>query len=989
MPRSGIFARLNITSLNNLIGWFLFVIAFTVYFITMEDTGSYWDPGEFIAVSYKLQVPHPPGAPLFLLLGRIFSFLSFGDPARIGWAVNLVSVVAGAFTIMFMYWSLVHLGRKLGKKDAAINNGVLLGAAALGALAYAFTESFWFSAVEAEVYALSSFFTAFGVWAILKWETSNDERDANRWLILIAYMLGLSIGVHLLNLLTIPVICLIYYFKKYKVTGVGFASTLVISGAVLMFVNAFMIQGLPSVASKFELLFVNSLGLFFGSGVLALTLLVVASLVVAIRYSEKTQNPGLNVAMLCLTFLLIGYGSYATIVIRAGLDTPINENAPKDVMSFVSYLKREQYGSWPVFYGPYFSSRPIAYEYGTQKWKKGKDRYEPAERDVDVKYRPGDETLLPRAWDSRHAEDYKDIMGLKEGEKPTFAQNINYMIQHQIGTMYMRYFMWNFAGRENDEQGAGWLRPAQWFKELPPVLASNKARNNFFMIPFLLGLIGMYFQFVRDTKNFAVVALLFMMLGLAIVIYLNSPPTEPRERDYIYAGSFYAYALWIGMGIIAIAEAFNRYLQYKTAITVFALSIGAMNLGLLATAGWNDHDRSNRYFSTDAAMNLLKSCDENAVIFTGGDNDTFPLWYAQDAEGCRTDLRVLVLSYCNTDWYIEQTTRRANKSEPFRYTIPLSEYRQGGPNDILPIVDASIAKIDGEEYLRLLAKQFKGLRQEDQNVVPSKVLTIKVDKDAIRRAGIVPPQMDDLIVDEMQLRLTGGHLEKNDLVFLDMLISAEWKRPVYVNPTSLAQLHIDLRPYAVMQGNAYRILPVRNPRKDRDFLVDTGKTYDLMVNQFKYRGLDDPGIYYTEDYKMQVMNHRLNLNSLAEALIDQGDSKKAEEVIDFSLTKMPVNVVTYDPSFPDSVNLLYRIGKNDKATRLAMGAWKTAYESALYQSAEEQQITLDLRKNLFMMDSMQRSLYENGEFERAKGMESNYDALLAKLQIRIGEGTMR
>ncbi|HWA33818.1 MAG TPA: hypothetical protein VG737_06795, partial [Cyclobacteriaceae bacterium] len=390
-----------------------------------------------------------------------------------------------------------------------------------------------------------------------------------------------------------------------------------------------------------------------------------------------------------------------------------------------------------------------------------------------------------------------------------------------------------------------------------------------------------------------------------------------------------------------------------------------------------------------AAMNLLKSCDENSVIFTGGDNDTFPLWYAQDAENCRTDVRVLVLSYCNTDWYIDQTTRRANKSEPFRYTIPLSEYRQGGPNDVLPIVDANIAKIDAQEYLRLLARQFKGLRSDDQNIVPSKVLSIKVDKDAIRRAGIVPAQMEHLIVDEMELRLKGERLEKNDIVFIDMLISAEWKRPVYINPTSMSQLHIDLRPYAVLQGNAYRILPVKNPRKDRDFLVDTEKTYDLMINQFKYRGLDDPGIYYTDDYKMQVMNHRLNLNSLAEALIDKGEAEKAEEVLDFSLTKMPVNVITYDPSFPDSVDLLYRIGKNKKATTLARGAWKSAYESAVFQAREESQITLDLRKNLFMMDSMQRSLYENGEYEGARAMETNYEALIARLERRISEGSMR
>lgn len=972
--------RGRVIQVNNLIGWILFGVAFSVYYITMEDTASYWDPGEFIAVSYKLQVPHPPGAPLFLMMGRIFSFLSFGNPTQVASSINLMSVIASAFTIMFMYWSLVHLGKKLMKTSTTADTILLYGAGAAGALAYTFSDSFWFSAAEAEVYALSSFFTAFGIWAIFKWESIEDERKANRWLILIAYMMGLSIGVHLLNLLTIPVIALIYYFKKYTVTKKGLLITMMIGGAVTLFINSFIIPGLPSIAGKFELFFVNTLGLFFGSGILVFASAVATLLFFGIRYSHLKQKVALNTAMLGLTFVIIGYCSYAVIVIRASYDTPINENAPKDVMSFVSYLKREQYGTWPILFGPYFSARPVNYEYGEQRYRKGEDRYEPAEKDIEAEYAPGDETFLPRAWDQRHTAAYRNIMGLAENERPTFAQNISYMLRHQMGTMYARYFMWNFAGRESDEQGARWLQPSHWFKDLPPQLASNKARNNFFMIPFVLGLIGMFFQFTRDTKNFSVVALLFFMLGLVIVFYLNSPPTEPRERDYIYVGSYYAFALWIGIAIIALAEGMSLLLKKRVVTTSIALAVGGMTVGLMALEGWDDHDRSDRYFSSDAAANILKSCDKDAVLFTGGDNDTFPLWYAQDVEECRPDLRVLVLSYCNTDWYIDQTMKQSNQSAPFRYTLPFKEYRQGGPNDVLYVVDANIAKVDAKQYLNLLAKEYKGLRSNDQSIVPTEVFTIRIDKEAVRKSGIVAKQQEHLIVDEMELRVTDSRLEKNDLMFLDMLVTADWKRPIYVNPTSIAQLHIDVRPYAVQHGNAYRILPVKNPREDRNYLVDTDKTYDLMLNKFQYRELDNENVYYSGDYKLSVLNHRTNLNALAEALIDEGKKEKASEVLDFSLRKMPANVIAYDPSFPDTVNLLYRVGEKEKATGLAVDAWETAHETASYLAAEEPNITMDLRLSVFMMDSMQRSLYANGEHTYAAKMEADYERLMATLQ---------
>jgi hypothetical protein len=970
---------------NDLIGWLLFAVAFITYLLTVEETGSYWDPGEFIAVSYKLQVPHPPGAPLFLLLGRMFSFLSFGDTSSVAIAINMLSVTASAFTIMFLYWTIVMVGSKLTSSFNG-KDWLLYGGAVLGALCYAFSDSFWFSAVEAEVYGLSSFFTAFSVWAILKWELIEDERRAGRWLILIAYMIGLSIGVHLLNLLTIPVLVFVYYFRKHKVSWAGIAAVVAVSGALLVLVNNLIIPGLPTLAGKFEIFFVNQLGFFFGSGVIALFLLVGGGLLFAIRFTERKQLAGWNTAALGITFLLIGYGSYATIVIRSAYDTPINENAPKDVMSFVSYLKREQYGTWPILYGPYFTSKPVGYHFTEPEYVKGKDKYELSGHKYELEYGPGDATVLPRAWNQANSDDYRRIMGLREGQRPTFSQNISYMLTHQLGTMYARYFMWNFAGRESDDQNARWLFPSEWFKQLPAVLASNAARNNFFMIPFVMGLVGMFFQFYRDSTRFTVVAIMFFMLGPAIVLYLNSPPTEPRARDYIYAGSYYAYSVWIGLGVIGIAHALISLLKKERFAIACSMALGMTAPVLMLQQGWDDHDRSNRFFSLDGAANILNSCKQDGVVFTGGDNDTFPLWYAQEVEGCRTDVRVLVTSYCNTDWYIDQTTRQAYSSSPFRYTLPASEYRQNGPNDLLYYADAGLEKIDAGEYLRLLAKNFAGLKKGESNLVPSKLLIIKVDREKVLASGIIPKGMEQLIVDEVEIRLTSNRLEKKDLMLLDFLVTSGWERPIHLNPTSLNSTDLDLKPYAVQVGNVYEILPLKNPRKDRDFLVDTDRTFELMIHQFRYRGLDDSEVYYTDDYKMQVMQHRSNLNSLAEALIDKDDILRASQALAFSLQTIPNEVIPYDPSLPDTVDLLFRVGESDKAVDISTRAWNTSFETASWLVAEERPISFELQKSLFIMDSLQRTLDRHEEDELAIGMAARYEELIARLENGLATG---
>ncbi len=949
--------------INNIAGWALFIISTTVYALTVEPTASYWDCGEFIAVSYKLEVPHPPGAPLFLLIGRLFSFLALGDTQQVAYWINMLSVVSSGFTILFMFWSITHLAQKLVPEEASWKNLLIIGSGAIGALSYTFSDSFWFSAVEAEVYGMSSFFTAFVVWAMLKWENIDDPSRQNRWMILIAYMVGLSIGVHLLNLVTLPALGLIYYFKKReKVTFKGVMVTLAISGAIIMIIMEGIIPGLPTLAGKMEVFFVNNIGLPFGSGVVLLILLILGGLIYGIYYSVKEQKATLNTALLCFAFILIGYSSYTLVLIRSSYNPPIDENNPENLLSFVSYLKREQYGSRPLLKGQLFTAEVVDQKKGEPVYRKGKEKYEVADYKMEYIYDPQHTSVLPRAWSSApaHVQKYRQLLDLSPGEKPSFADNISYLINHQLGTMYFRYFMWNFSGRESDIQGADWMGIPAALKEVPKELAENRGRNAFFMIPLLLGLVGLFFQYYKDPNNFLFVAMLFFLTGAAIVLYLNSPPVEPRERDYIYAGSYYAFAFWIGFGVIGLFRGLQFILKNGTLAAIVALLIAFSSPTIMAAEGWDDHDRSDRYFSVDSAKNFLASCAPNAIIFTGGDNDTFPLWYAQEVEGFRTDVRVIVLSYFNTDWYIEQMMRDAYESKPLPFGLGKENYVQGGLNDYLPLVERENIKgaMNTRQFLKLIKDEHPALQIptsiSSYNSVPSRNFYLNVDTSAVLAKGIIPETKKHLLTNRMTWTLKGRALEKKDLAILDLIVNNNWERPIYFNNTSLAGVNLNLRQYMVQEGMAFRLLPVENPNPS-ELLVDTDKMYDNMMNNFYWRGLDNPDVYYSEDYKGFILNHRASFNTLAEALLQEGKTEKARQALLKCLEIMPDHAVRYDHFSVQQVGLLLAVGEEEKAKEIAEVMSVRSDEMLTYLFGNGIMDQLEIQKNLIELSELARA----------------------------------
>ncbi|MDI1324681.1 MAG: DUF2723 domain-containing protein [Algoriphagus sp.] len=980
---------LNYKQINNLTGWVIFLVATLVYILTVEQTASFWDPGEFIAVSYKLQVPHPPGAPFFLLVYRMFSVFAFGDPLEIAYWMNVGSAVFSGFTILFLFWSITLFGRRLfkieeGKEDRGQIIS-LMGAGVVGSLVYTFSDSFWFSAVESEVYAMSSFFTAIVIWAFLKWDVIKDPKEENRWMIFIAYLVGLSIGVHLLNLVTLPALALIYYFKKYhNPTFKGSIFAMFLGGVALIIINNLIIPGLPSLAGSMEIFFVNSLGLPFGAGIIFFAILFLGALFFAYRYSRIKEKAILNTVLLSLIFILIGYGSYALIVVRANQDPIINENAPSDIVSYVSYLKREQYGYRPLLHGQYFTADLVDQEEGDPVYMKGKDKYEIVDYELKNTYDPAKTTILPRIYSTQenHKRIYRSKLGLREGQEPTFGDNLYFMFTHQLGHMYWRYFMWNFSGRESDFSDAPWIGIGDALSDkYPDYIKENKAHNNYLMLPLILGIIGLLFQAKVDPKSFYVNLMLFLMMGVVLVLYLNSPPVEPRERDYIYVGSFYAFAIWIGMGVLAIGNMIAKANKNLAVAGIIATLITLPIAGLVASQNWNDHNRKGRYFSVDSARNFLASCAPNAILFTGGDNDTFPLWYVQEVEGFRTDVRVIVLSYFDTDWYVEQMTRPVNESDALPFSLAPERY-QKGTNDVLYVTEREgLNAISVNEYLKLLNSGSELLRMQTGgksvvNMVPSRNLILDVDSSAVASKNIIPAEFAPLFTPQMNLQVKGQYVTKGTLMLIDLITTNNWERPIYFNNTSLATIGINLDEHVVMEGLTYRLLPIRKPEFIREELVNPDLAMKNFIENFAFRGMDNPDAYLDEEYRRFASNHRSALNSIVIALLDQNRMEDAAKMLNYGLKVMPNEAIPYDLSSGQSVPLFFEVGEDEKALDIIDKVSKKSLDMIEFYTEEGRPYDRDMMISVEMVKYFIPLLEERGYQEKAQELKLRMEKFL-------------
>ena len=951
--------------INTLAGWVIFLIAATVYLSTIEPTASFWDCGEYISTAYKLEVGHPPGAPLFNLIGRFFTL--FSDEHGAALMINAMNGICSAFTILFLFWTITAFAKKIALQSGELNPAKILtimGSGIVGSLAYTFSDSFWFSAVEGEVYAMSSFFTAIVFWAILKWEEVADEPHSLRWIILIAFLMGLSIGVHLLNLLAIPAIVFVYYFKRYKITRNGFILTSIISVVTLGVVQAGIIPGIVSWAAKFELFFVNSLGMPFNSGTIFYFLLVVSASAWGLWYTTKKNKPALNTGILAITMLLIGYSSFFTLVIRSQANTPMDENNPENAINLLSYLNREQYGDWPILYGQYYNA-PLdpaqPYKDGnptyTKDEKAGKYVITQDKKNSIPNYDKRFCTIFPRMHSDQrnHVSGYRDWADIKgtpvtttdqNGEaktlmKPTFGENLTFFFRYQLGHMYARYFMWNFVGRQNDIQGHGGVLKGNWLSGIAPIdavrlgpqenltssMTSNKGYNRFYFLPLILGLVGLFFHFKKDKLDGFIVFLLFVLTGVAIIVYLNNTPYQPRERDYGYVGSFYAFAIWIGLGVFAIADVLSKKVSANIA-TIVAIIIGLFSAPvLMAKEGWDDHDRSDRYTARDFAANYLNSCAPNAILFTNGDNDTFPLWYAQEVEGIRTDVRVVNLSLSNTDWYIEQMRRKAYDSDPIPLTLKEEQYRQG-TRDYVPvyynpnIISDSTRYYNVKQLMEFVGSEDPQAKIQTQSgmelsYLPTDKVLIPVDSALVVGNGTVPKGMESMVLKAMPWKINKQYLMKNDLMIMDIISTNNWKRPIYFAVTVGDDAYMNLEPYFQLEGLAYRLVPMRMQTFDgQTGKANTDIMYENMMNKFKWGGMSNDGIYMDENNLRMTMNLRNNFARLAEALIAEGKNDKARKVIDRCMQEMPRKNIPYNYFMLPIAEVYYKLGMNKEADAL-------------------------------------------------------------------------
>jgi hypothetical protein len=936
---------------NNITGWALFAVSLLVYLLTIEPTVSFWDCGEFILCSYRLEVGHPPGAPFFLLLGRFFTLFAGGDTSKVAMMVNIMSALASAFTILFLFWSVTRIIRLATGDGRDVRGGkafAILASGAVGALAYAFSDTFWFSAVEGEVYATSSLFTAAVFWAMLRWYDEADDPHAGRWIILIAYLMGLSIGVHLLNLLALPVLVLIWYFRKYELTAKGVIYATLSGFLILGVLNFLFIPGVAKVAGWFELFFVNSLGMPYNSGLYIYLVLLVGLTAGGLWYSLKKKRVILNRVLTVAAVLLLGYSSFALIIIRANAHPPMNQNDPSDVFSFIYYINRTQYGRAPLVYGQYYSAPVVGIERKTGGYNKKEGRYVPY-YSSEYRYDKRFMTLFPRMYssDPDHIRQY-EYWGKVKGRKvavrsggsneqvilPSFGENLRFFFRYQVGVMYMRYFMWNWSGRQNDLQGNGNVMDGNWVSgipfidnprlgdqsQLPAENRNNPAHNRYYLLPLLAGLAGLFWQYRRDRKGLSLVLLLFIMTGLAIVTYLNQNPSQPRERDYAYAGSFYAWAMWIGMGVMLLFDLLRRFMKdYPAAVIPSAVLLAAVPL-LLIVENYDDHDRSDRYTARDIASNYLSSCDENAILLTYGDNDSFPLWYIQDVEGFRTDVRVANLSYLQSGFYIETMSRKAFESDPLPFTLPPDKYAEGMRVQ-LPVEDLikeptpirKVVEFAGSDDPK--AKVDLSGRGDFFNFIPVRQFIVDVDSAHVLATGAVRPWHADRMLIPMIWKFKGTMAIKDDLAVMDIIAGNNWERPLYYATTVPGSTYIGLEDFFVLEGMAYRVSPIRidPPATGETGMTDTREMYDNMMNNFRWGNAGEEGVYLDENNRRLFDVFRRQFARLSMALVLEGDTARALAAVEKGLGIVPPEKMPYDYFSIELAGALAMAGERERA----------------------------------------------------------------------------
>ena len=1052
----------NFKKWNLILGWTAFTLAFVVYAMTVEPTVGFWDTGEYILTSSKLEVGHPPGAPLFQMLGAFFSIFA-SEPAQIGLVLNMMSAAASAFTILFMFWSIVLLLKKLTSSGSESNPNAqvgILGAAFVGSLAFAFTDSFWFNAVETEVYAMATLIMAVMFYLGLRWQNEMHTPKGNRWLILISFVVGLSFGVHFMGLLTIPAIGLLYYFKNYKtITFKNFIIANVAVVAILLFVFKLLAPNILRYFSALEIFFVNSVGLPFNSGSIIAFILLVLAIYLGLKYTKSKGLVKFNTGLLCVTFIVIGFTTWLMLPIRANANVPVNENNPSSARELLAYYNLEQYPKTRLFYGPQFTDQYAGLD-ENQPFTDDKPKYEKdlkAGKYVVVNdyvnaiqnYNGDHGSVLPRMWSTEHAVNYMRYCGflefsikseykmqnefrslvdtfetsLAEGEidyegyhdflrtygryldieKPSLIDNIYYLFDYQIGYMYWRYFMWNFSGRQDDIQGkmdlhGNWMTGINFIdtyllgitqENLPSDVSNNKARNSYYLLPFLLGLIGLLFVFNRDKKVFWTMLVFFLFTGIAIQVYTNVRPFEPRERDYSVVGSFYVFALWIGIGVYAIYDCLSTYSKSKLIAPAISLLCLAAVPGILISQNWDDHDRSNRRTAHAMAVNYLESCDPNAIIFTIGDNDTFPLWYAQEIEGIRTDVRVVCTSLFNVDWYIDQMKRKAYESEPIPSKLTHDKYKWGTRDyiikevvtkdtlDIDQFIDFVTSDDKRTKYGHVLKQQgydTAGQRNQDlgANYAPTEHVRIPVNKENVLRNGIVPLKDAAKIVDYIDIKIEDQAIYKNRLMMLDIIAENNWERPIYFSGGAFGDDdYIWMKDYLQLDGFAYKLVPIKTPIADNNPFdmgrIDSEKMYQLVKN-WKWGNSGNLDVYHDVETRRNSITYRGHIARLIETLINENELEKAEEIADLAMEKMPVDIFGYYTFLEPFIGAYYEVKAKEKARNLYKNVTLKYQESLTYysrvsernQSKHIQTIYSDIERYKSLVDTI--SLYEEEGF---------------------------